>query len=61
MTEGPRHQTAKIYTFPIKNRQLPQTPANIASWAYEPAKNIVTGNCWYHDEAIAEAAPGRKS
>ncbi|MDQ0559756.1 hypothetical protein QO004_001538 [Rhizobium mesoamericanum] len=54
MAIGVHHETAKIYTFPIKSfagaerRQTVDIEKDVIPSVYE--------SCWYHDEAIKETA-----
>jgi len=59
-TNAPR-ETATIYQFPKGGRAslAPRRSPEAARFADLPS--ISYGSCWYHDEAIREAAETRKN
>lgn len=59
MTVNQKHETAKIYSFPVKNGANSGVPANQAKWAAElaamGAAQAALGSSWYHEEAVKDA------
>lgn len=58
-------QSAKILMFPVRGRASAAILSNRDKFAAEVASlrtlDIAGETAWYHDEAVAEAAPDRKN
>lgn len=59
MTDTQKHNTAKIYIFPVKGGANSGMPANQAKLAAElaalGAAQAPIGSSWYHEEAVKDA------
>ncbi len=55
MTTNIHRETAKIYQFPIRPRRRLENGATVPQ-DLEIVVSVVD-TCWYHDEAVKDAAP----
>lgn len=64
MTERYQRETARIYSLADRVRFGAARPAKPAAAGKNPAAAVVPadfGGAWYHDEAIRDTDPSRKS